>query len=356
MPTPQLIDVETLLAPIPGDSPSGERLDFMDRKELDDLRTEVSADDYPEDHPMRPTEKKAEWPKVVERSKTLLTEKTKDLMIAARLVEALTKRYGFAGFRDGLQLMRRLVAEAWDRLQPPIEEPDDVQQRAKAFDWLDAADRGALFPTTVKQVPLVSTTVSGSPPYADVTGYSYNDWQVGGPGGVKVSADEFERAIRAAPAEFLQTLHEDMAQCEEEIKLTVEALAAPFGEHAPALLGIRTAFMQCKETVNGILQKRPDLSGGGEGGSAGGDGTPGSAGGRASAGSREEVYRQIGLLASQLRQMEPHSPIPYLLERAVEMGRMPFPMLVKELIRDMAQLGEVYREFGIKDAEPPPSS
>jgi type VI secretion system protein ImpA len=54
--------------------------------------------------------------------------------------------------------------------------------------------------------------------------------------------------------------------------------------------------------------------------------------------------------------MEPHSPIPYLLERAVEMGRMPFPMLVKELIRDMAQLGEVYREFGIKDAEPPPSS
>jgi hypothetical protein len=42
-----------------------------------------------------------------------------------------------------------------------------------------------------------------------------------------------------------------------------------------------------------------------------------------------------------------------LLRRAIELGRMPFKKLIKELIRDAANLSQVYREFGIKDEEVP---
>jgi type VI secretion system protein ImpA len=66
---------------------------------------------------------------------------------------------------------------------------------------------------------------------------------------------------------------------------------------------------------------------------------------------REEAYRLIGQVADALARIEPHSPIPDLLHRAIELGRMPFRRLIKELIRDGTNLSQVYREFGIKEEE-----
>jgi hypothetical protein len=50
-----------------------------------------------------------------------------------------------------------------------------------------------------------------------------------------------------------------------------------------------------------------------------------------------------------LQQIEPHSPIPYLVKRAVELGALPFPRLIQQLIRDGNVLTELKREMGIKD-------
>jgi hypothetical protein len=58
-----------------------------------------------------------------------------------------------------------------------------------------------------------------------------------------------------------------------------------------------------------------------------------------------------------LEELEPHSPIPYLVRRAVELGEMRFPDLAKQLIRSPDLLTELYREFGIHpDAEEASSS
>ena len=50
-----------------------------------------------------------------------------------------------------------------------------------------------------------------------------------------------------------------------------------------------------------------------------------------------------------LQQLEPHSPIPYLLNRAVELGTFPFPELMKNLILNADVLKLMNRELGIKD-------
>ena len=72
---------------------------------------------------------------------------------------------------------------------------------------------------------------------------------------------------------------------------------------------------------------------------------------------RAEIYRQLEQSANVLRQLEPHSPIPYLIQRAVELGSMPFPQLIRALIREPNILSELNRELGIKEAgvPPPPS-
>jgi hypothetical protein len=52
--------------------------------------------------------------------------------------------------------------------------------------------------------------------------------------------------------------------------------------------------------------------------------------------------------------MEPHSPVPYLVLRCDDLGNMPFPKLLSELVRDTKMVGDINRELGIKEAGPPP--
>jgi len=61
------------------------------------------------------------------------------------------------------------------------------------------------------------------------------------------------------------------------------------------------------------------------------------------------VYRQLSEAAALLQRLEPQSPIPYLINRAVELGSLPFPELMKQLIRNNEVLGEMNRELGIKE-------
>jgi type VI secretion system protein ImpA len=68
--------------------------------------------------------------------------------------------------------------------------------------------------------------------------------------------------------------------------------------------------------------------------------------------SRAEAYRQLAQAAARLRELEPHSPIPYLVQRAVELGGLPFPLLIKALIRDGNVISELNRELGIKESHP----
>ncbi len=75
--------------------------------------------------------------------------------MAARLTEALVKKFQFAGLRDGLRLLQLMVEQCWDRLSPVLEEGDDLEVRAAPFRWIDDPDRGAFFPSTIRALPLV---------------------------------------------------------------------------------------------------------------------------------------------------------------------------------------------------------
>ena len=144
MPTPPLLDFDELVAPIPGDDPAGGSIPFAVREKLEEFRKEVDPDQFDADDPMRPESfQKADWEGIIELAKETLTGTSKDLLIGARLTEALVKEHGFAGLRDGLHLLLRLVAECWDRLRPAIESDDDLEIRAGPFNWLDESDRGA---------------------------------------------------------------------------------------------------------------------------------------------------------------------------------------------------------------------
>src|SRR6516165_6759422 len=112
MPTPSLLSFDEVLAAIPGEDPAGDTVPFTVRQKLEEFRKEINPADFDPDDPLRPDQKKAaDWPAVQRLAVETLTGSSKDLLVAARLTEALTKQYGFAGLRDGLHLMKLLVSD-----------------------------------------------------------------------------------------------------------------------------------------------------------------------------------------------------------------------------------------------------
>ncbi len=356
-----ILDIQALLATIAGDNPAGSSVPFMLRQQFEELRKEIDPADFDEDDPTRPTElKKADWVGISRLAQATLTETSKDLLVVARLTEASTKEHGFVGLRDGLELFLKLIQEAWDRLQPTIEEESDLEVRAAPFEWLDDPDRGARFPNTIRLTPMVQ---------GEEGPCCWFDWKQAQSGQGKVSGADFDKAVQRTSREHCQDLVDDLTQSWNLLEELAQELNTKMGQYAPGLSSIRQAIADCRALAQQILQRKgPDsnavLDEESNSLELEGDGTieSGNESGLDSSGigarsvalhvaSREQVYRQLNEAAGMLQKLEPHSPIPYLLHRAVELGALPFPELMKALIRDSDVLESMNRELGIKESE-----
>jgi type VI secretion system protein ImpA len=344
MTAPALLDFPVLLAPIAGDDPSGSPVPPETRHQLEEARREDNPDDYAPGDPMRPeTFRKADWAGIVRLAEDTLRNASKDLLVAARLTEALVQLHGFPGLRDGSRLLRELVDECWDRLRPPVED-GDLEVRAGPFFWLDDPDKGARFPTTLRRVPLVFGEEGQA--------YGWLEWRHSQAGTGPVSREDFDRAVAATPAERVAEAAEALRESREELQLLTGSLAERMGAVAPGLAGIHRALEECQHLAQQILHRKGPAPG--EAAPGGQEGPAGAADGASpsrAAVTRAEAYRQLAQAADLLQRLEPHSPIPYLVRRAVELGALPFPQLMKALIRDANVLGELSRELGIKESD-----
>ncbi|HSN98846.1 MAG TPA: hypothetical protein VLS89_11195, partial [Candidatus Nanopelagicales bacterium] len=64
--------------------------------------------------------------------------------------------------------------------------------------------------------------------------------------------------------------------------------------------------------------------------------------------SRAEAYRQLADAADYLLRTEPHSPVPYLVKRAISWGNMSLAELLAEFVGSPDDLVTIYRLLGIR--------
>ncbi|HRH45229.1 MAG TPA: type VI secretion system protein TssA, partial [Pyrinomonadaceae bacterium] len=129
-----VIDFEALLTPIPGENPSGEPMQYSGL--YDDIREARRADDDMNLGEWKTELKVSDFRKVINLAVPALSTKTKDLQVCAWLCEALTNQHGFAGFRDGVKLIRLMQENFWDTIYPEIDE-GDMEGRANAVEWMN---------------------------------------------------------------------------------------------------------------------------------------------------------------------------------------------------------------------------
>lgn len=367
-----ILDFETLLAPIAGANPAGGPLPFLVRKKLEDSRIEIDPSAFADNDPRKPEKfQPADWEGITQLAQETLARTSKDMMVAARLTEALVKLHGFTGLRDGLRLLRRLTQECWERVHPLIPPPptasdgdpdaeeaarveyaEALDARAAAFNWLDDENRAGLFPNTVRMVPLTKVN--------DQRGYGWRHWKEsqkppgpdGQPGRGTVTAEAFDQAVAATPREYCQTVGDDLAECSTDLAELTKILGEKMGEQAPGLSQVRRALLECQELAQQILKRKGPAPVAAK--AVPSDPADSAAPEQVDAAppapkplTRDDVLSRLADASALLLEMEPHSPIAYLVQRAVKLARLPLPDLMRVLVRDPAVLGQLDRDLDL---------
>jgi type VI secretion system protein ImpA len=336
-----VLDIDALIRPIPGADAAGVPLADTVRMELDVNRREPIKGDDTTSH------WKADWPKVLRVTTEALTNTGKDMNTASRLVEAATKVHGVAGLRDGLRLLQRLVAECWDRLHPVPSDGDTTDIRESPIVWLNDVGRGARFPQTVAGMQLFKVQGAAFSPL-DARSKEH-----------KAAFDEAVLAAKTPVLESLRPVHADLLAAKQALADLVTALdsrridkdSTPDYSSPDTSSNIGAAIERGIEMVEDIAKVRnfplvatpaaatPE---------AGGADSSVAAASTSVSSSREGLYRQLEQIAIALRKLEPHSPIPFLIERCVKLGALPFPELMRAMLHENAAVGELDLLLGIE--------
>ena len=355
-------ELESLLSPIAGANPAGESVKYSGL--YDEIREARRADENLEQGEWKRDQKAADWPKVLTLSADALATRTKDLQVAAWLGEALARLRGFAGLRDALQLTRGLLEHFWDSLYPEVDD-GDLEARANCVSWLDRTLAGS-----IKEVPITKSLGGEGRSYAEwdqsrkfdipesLEGMEYEQLervnqlkqQAGEEG--KITSEQWRAAKNGTRRAFYEELNTMLGECWHEYQLLDRAVDEKFGRQTPGLGQLKTSLDDIRSLVDKLVKEKrllePDPITAEEGGTPGtGPGSEG-AGATGPVRTRQEALRRLAEVADYFRRAEPHSPVSYLVQRAIKWGQMPLESWLEDVIKNDGVLQELRETLGIK--------
>lgn len=256
------IDIDALLTPFPGGNPAGDDLRYTQVHEA--IKEARRSEDGLAMGDWQREVKGADWDKVTTLAIETLTQKSKDLQIAAWLTEALTIVEGFDGLGSGLLIMAGLLEKFWDTAYPLVKD-DDLEYRGAPFEFLN--DKVTM---CVRQVSLTDKRTT--------PGYSWLKWQESRDVGAeadtknrygdndeqkkqrrdekiaegKLTAEAFDAAVAQSSASFCQVLADTVALCQQRFIALDKVVDEKFGREAPKISDLGQSIEECLRLVNKI--------------------------------------------------------------------------------------------------------
>jgi type VI secretion system protein ImpA len=357
-----MIDLEKMLAPISEESPTGVNLreDPADTTfaDLEEMRTEVSPDED-----AGGVGRSANWGGAITRCQEALAGSSKDLELAVWLTEGLARTEGFGGLDAGLRLITQLMQTFWDRLHPGFDEDEIILPiRARPLNWLGSSRE---FLRAAASAPIITG--------ADGRQLSWDDYQnskiVDDKAAVaRTSADEMIEAgyisgeewtarLGSASPTDLRAVLDHIVSAQEAFN-ELRALAdQKFEAEAPNMVGLGELLYDVREYLEGRVgpaEEPGEAAPAEEGAVAAVGAAPGPAAATGPVSSRADALKRLGEVAEFFRRTEPHTPISYLIERAVRWGTMPLMEVLGEFIKDPQSLAVIQESLGIRSDESTP--
>lgn len=356
------IDVTELLAPIPGSDPAGSDASFSDQ--FDRIREARRADDPNLAQGDWQTELKvADWREAQSLAEDVLLRTSKDLQAAAWLAEAAIARHGLEGARDAFDLLAGLLDTYWEGLYPRADD-GDLEERAGKLAWFAANGSRALMGVLLNDDTQAPLTLAGwlDSREVDNLGRQNAEAYQTALGEGRVNGETFDASMqKTADALVLERI--ELVQAAREAFARFSATAdARLQRDAPSLAAIDEALKKIQAVYARVANaKGLNVAGAGDedsaiaeagGGVAVESGGGGSGGGRlsldgGSLASKEAALRALNDIAGFFRRTEPHSPVAYLLDRAVAWANMPLEQWLAEVIRDESTLSSIRERVGL---------
>ncbi len=369
MPSPDVLDFATLLAPIPGDAPAGvdPRQDVSAGSPWFRLKAARSRASAAERTAAGAAEADATqsltiWREIQTLGLALLKERAKDLQVCASLIESLVRTHGYAGLRDGIRLARELSEQYWDALFPTPDE-DGVATRVAPLLGLNGDESEGTLIGPLARVPITAAggdvsfatwqwKKANTPYQGNATDDSYEEKRQQHEAAVTQLKTEIENAVRATPTDWYVALVDDLNAALAETAKLSDVLDSKCGHDAPSTGAIRGALQAALEVILVVAKERlpaaaipADAAAAASGATAGGGGA---APGGGPLQTRAAAFAQLTQVADFFRRTEPHSPLSYMVDEAVRYGGLTLPELLTELIPDETARKALFLRTGIK--------
>lgn len=360
-PKPAVINIDAMLAPISEESPSGEYLRYSGL--YDEISEARRADDVLNQGEWQTDFKVADFRKVIELASAAIEKDSKDLQIAAWLSEALVKEHGFVGLRDCLRMMIGLQENFWDTCHPVIDE-GDMEGRANAIAWMEAQAAFA-----IKQAKITGYNGYSFIDFEDSKTFDipdslesldtaeqqkYNELRAQAERENRVTANKWRAELQQTRRAFCEELNFLIGECWTAYNDLNRVIEEKFDlNQAPATNNLKKALDDVHSLVKKILEEKrleePDAEPEVAEETVADDGTVVVKGPAVATGaiqSRQDALKRLNDVADWFKKNEPHSPISYIVGRAVKWGNMPFEVWLQDVIKDETVIYNLRQTLG----------
>lgn len=324
-------NLSVLLEPISKKLPSGETMRYDDAyRKIHELRG--SLNDLPG---------KVNYETIETLCVMLLKESTKDIYLVAILAEAWTHLYGLKGLNFGMELLLRVCEQFWDTLHPTITE--DPEARVRVFEWVDTR-----LSESFLQIAITRPSISGffSHTFAELIDARKIEDQIQKAGIyrhtlmqqiVNENRPTLESIARSADITadaFYDDILKEINSFEFTLDTLEEFLDKSLKDQAISLKTFDRYVSQIKVFIEDhLLSKQnnekevkpisvePTLEVDEEE--------------KTVSISTETLFSQLQQIAEQFEQIDPKSPVPKLIHKAIRWGQMS----TTELLNDLAESG-----------------
>jgi type VI secretion system ImpA family protein len=325
-----------LLEPLSKDKPCGEFLRYSET--YDQIREARREEDEHLPQGVWKTEtKKADWDQVEHLCQDALKNRTKDLQIAAWLTEAYLHLEGMGGLVRGLDLILGLTHNFWDNIHPQID-GTNIELRLIPYEWMNTclsekcqsvlismpADRAhrpqRLIDFNEAQRIELQPKKSSQPELPQA------------PNDAPRAPNKMSLSIDQTPTAFYDCLSENCALALHRLTELTAELGRHLAADAPTFHRLREKIEVVQHFAHQILKNRGKKE-------KKKTGLLGMSFPRSpkktienSFESREQAYRTLEEVATYLERIEPHSPTPYLIRRAISWGSMSLPQVLADAL------------------------
>lgn len=365
MASANLVDISSLLEPVSEDNPAGSDIrndpsPSSPYYSIKDARNSARAAERNSMFDGGSNEADDNWRKVLQLAPEILKNNAKDLEIATWYTEALIRRHGFQGLRDGFKIIRQLIEQYWDNLYP-LPDDDGIETRVASLTGLNGEGAEGILIAPIRNTYITEDQPPGPFNFwqyqqaLDVDKIVDEEMRADKADKLGFSLDDIENTVAKSSETFYVDLRDDVSSCLEDYREISRLLDEYCGiNDAPPTSNITNILAETLGVINHIAKYKFPVEGSEEDNNmdaADETGTSTQSGQAMTSGaitSRAEAFRHLTTISEFFRKTEPHSPISYVLDKTVKWGDMTLSELMRELIPDSSSREYYASLTGIK--------